>query len=343
VRFAAAGRREPVSNLPGGVNEKEEHSMHKRSMLSHVSVLVAGLAIAFGPTLALAQAPKTKPKGKDAPPPPEEVKLETKDGWSIHATYFPGKLKKEAVPFILLHGWKGQRGDLDPLASFLQAQGHAVIAPDLRGHGQSTTRPGSEKEVGDPDDLRKLEIEAMVYDIEACKKFLRLKNNEGELNIESLCVVASDFSCILAMQWAAADWSATILPSYKNGRDVQALVLLTPWQSFKGITMQKTLQHPAIRSRLSFLIVAGTDDSRGFPDAKKLNTSLENFRPDMKKADIEAQDRTLVFVDPETNLSGSKLLNPGLKLLPVIGTFVKFRLVDRAADFPWIERISPRE
>jgi pimeloyl-ACP methyl ester carboxylesterase len=317
--------------------------MQRRSMLSHVSVLLAGLALTVAPALALAQAPKTKPKAKEAPPPPEEVRLETKDGWSIHATYFPGKLKKEAVPFILLHGWKGHRGDLDPLAGFLQAQGHAVLAPDLRGHGQSKTRPGGEKEVEDPDDLRKIEIEAMGFDIEACKKFLRLKNNEGELNIESLCVVACDFSCILAMQWAAADWSAAVLPSYKNAQDVKALVLLTPWQTFKGITMQKTMQHPAIRTRLSFLIIAGTEDSRGYPDAKKLNTSLENFRPDMKKPDVEPAERTLVFFDPETNLSGSKLLNPGLKLLPVIGAFVKFRLVDRAPDFVWVERISPRE
>jgi len=317
--------------------------MNKRSLLSHLSVLLAGLAIALAPALASAQAPKTKPKGKDAPAEPEEVKLETKDGWSIHATYFPGKLKKEAVPFILLHGWKGQRGDFDPLAKFLQAQGHAVIAPDLRGHGQSTTRPGTEKEVEDPEDLRRPELEAMLYDIEACKKFLRQKNNEGELNIESLCVVGADFSCILAMQWSALDWSATILPSYKNGKDVQALVLFSPWQSFKGITMQKALQHPAIRTQLSVLIVAGLDDTRGHADAKKLNTSLEAFRPEMKKRDVEPADRSLVFMEPETNLSGTKLLNPGLKLPPVVGTFVKFRLVDKAVDFPWSERISPRD
>jgi len=310
--------------------------------------LAAALAVAVAAAPAFAQAPKaqapkTKTKAKDAPPEPEEIKLDANDGWSIHATYFPGKLKKEAVPFILLHGWGGQRGDMDPLARFLQSQGHAVIAPDLRGHGQSNVRPGSEKTIDDPDDLRRPDLEAMLRDIEACKSFLRQKNNAGELNIESLCVVASDFSCILALQWAALDWSATILPSYKNGRDVQALVLLTPWQSYKGLTIQGALKQPAIRSRVSFLIVAGTDDSRGHSDARKLNTSLEAFRPEMKRDDVEPKDRTLVFMEPETNLSGSKLLNPGLKLAPVIGTFVKYRLVDRAADLPWSERISPRD
>ncbi|MCI0362040.1 MAG: alpha/beta hydrolase [Planctomycetaceae bacterium] len=314
-----------------------------RSCLCQLTAVFVALALVLGPSLASAQAPKAKPKGKDAPAEPEEVKLDTKDGWSINATYFPGKLKKEAVPFILLHGWKGQRGDMDPLAKFLQSQGHGVIAPDLRGHGQSNTRPGSDKTIDDPDDLKRLELENTWQDIEACKKFMRLKNNAGEVNLESLCVVASDFSCILAMQWAAYDWSATILPSYKNGQDVKALVLLTPWQTHKGITMQKTLQHPAIRTKLSMLLIAGTDDSRGFSDAKKLNTSLEAFRPDMKKPDVEAQDRTLVFMQPETNLDGAKLLNPALKMMPVIGTFVKFRLVDRKEDFPWQERISPND
>ena len=322
--------------------------MRKRLLLSLLSYLAAPLALVVGTSVlatsvAFAQAPKPKPKGKDAPAKPEEVKLDAKDGWSIHATYFPGKLKKEAVPFILLHGWEGQRGDMDPLARTLQAQGHAVIAPDLRGHGQSNVRPGTEKTIDDPNDLKRQDLDNMPRDIEACKKFLRQKNNEGELNIESLCVVASDFSCILALEWAAYDWSVAIFPSYKNGRDVQALVLLTPWREFKGLTIQNALKQPAIKTRVSMLLVAGTDDSRGFPDAKKLNTALEAFRPDMKKDDVEAKDRTLVFIQPETNLSGAKLLNPGLNLMPVISSFVKFRLVDRAEEFPWSERKSPNE
>ncbi len=327
--------------------------MLMRPPLRPGSVLAALALVAFtfvlAASAAFAQAPKTKPRAKDAPPEPEEVKLTTNDGWAIHATYFAPKTmqdrtKKEAVPFILLHGWEGQRGDMDPLARFLQAQGNAVIAPDLRGHGQSNVRPGSEKTIDDPNDLKRVEIEAMARDIEACKKFLRQKNNDGELNLELLCVVGSEFSCILAMQWSAADWSYPILPSYKNGQDVKALVLLSPLQSFKGITMQKTLQYPAIKNKLSLLIVAGTDDPRSFSDAKKLNTSMEAFRPDLKKEETEAKDRSVVFLQPETNLSGAKLLNPGLKLMPVIAAFVKFRIIDRASDFPaWQERISPRE
>ena len=36
----------------------------------------------------------------------------------------------------MLHGWKGNRTEYADLASFLQTQhGHAVLVPDLRGHG----------------------------------------------------------------------------------------------------------------------------------------------------------------------------------------------------------------
>jgi dienelactone hydrolase len=319
--------------------------MLTRSFLSVPAALAFALVVSLAASPAWSQAPKTKtkPKGKDAPPEPEEVKLDANDGWQVHATYFPGKLKKEAVPFILLHGWKGQRGDMDPLARFLQSLGHAAISPDLRGHGQSNVRPVTEKTVDDPDDLRRPEIEATGRDIEACKKFLRQKNNEGELNLESLCVVGSEYSCILAMQWTAYDWSQPILPSYKNSQDVKAVVLLTPWQSHKGLTVQSAQRQLAGAKKISFLFVAGTEDSRGTADAKKLNTALEAGRPEMKRDDVKPEDRTVVFMQPETVLSGSKLLNPALKLDAVIGMFVKYRLVDRAADFPWSERKSPRE
>lgn len=287
-------------------------------------------------------APKGKTKAKDAPPEPEEVKLETKDGWTIHATYFPGTKKKEAIPFILLHGWEGQRGEYDGLAGYLQAQGHAIIAPDLRGHGQSTTRRGG-KEVESPDDLKKADLEGTVWDVEACKKFLRLENNKGECNIEALCIVAAEYSSIIGMVWSAEDWNHPPLASYKNGQDVKALVLLSPWQSYKGITLQKALQHPAIKTKLSIMIVAGTEDSRGFADAKKLNTSIEAFRPDMKKKDVPDEERTIVLVTPETSLSGTGLLNEGLRLDSMIGFFVKNRLVDRLSSFEWSERVSPLE
>ena len=77
----------------------------------------------------------------------------------------------------------------------------------------------------------------MVNDIEACKRFLLRENNEGELNIELLTVVAAgEMGAVIGLNWVAMDWSWPILPGRKQGQDVKALVLLSPGQSFKGVT-----------------------------------------------------------------------------------------------------------
>src|SRR6185369_3712246 len=84
-------------------------------------------------------APTARPKGPKVVE-PEDISLDTKDNVTVKATFYAGTLKKEAVPFILIHGLDGQRGDMHSLAVYLQSLGHAAIAPDLRGHGQSKSQ-----------------------------------------------------------------------------------------------------------------------------------------------------------------------------------------------------------
>lgn len=310
--------------------------MSRSLFATTVCGVILALAVAALPSSARAQAAKAK----DKPIPPEDVKVETKDGWTIHATYYPGKLKKKAVPFIMLHAWEGQRGDYDGLALYLQGLGHAVLCPDLRGHGQSNIRP-NEKEVESPDDLSNNEVKAMVADVEACKRFLRDKNNEGECNIEMLTVVGAEFSCITAMQWAALDWSVRNLPSYKQGEDVKVLILLSPMSAFKGNSINEALNHPAVKNRLAIAQFVGRQDSKGYAEAKKLNTRLENFRPEMKKDDVKNEDRTLFLFELGTNLSGTKLLNEALNVKFGVANVIKFRLLNNEDELAWSERKSP--
>jgi hypothetical protein len=310
--------------------------MTRRLFVITLGVALAGFGIS-APSTVLAQAAKAK----DKPIPPEDVKFDTKDGWTIHATYYPGKQKKKAVPFIMLHGWEGQRGDYDGLALYLQSLGHAVLCPDLRGHGQSNVRPDG-KEVEEPTDLTNNEVKAMAADLESCKRFLREKNNEGECNIEMLALVAADVTCITAVQWSALDWSVRSLPSYKQGEDVKVVILLSPTSSFKGNTLNEALTHPAVRNRLVLALFAGRQDSKGFAEARKLNTRLENFRPEMKRDDVKNEERTLFFFELDTNLSGTKLLNEALKAKFAIANIVKFQLLDKEEEYAWSERKDPR-
>ena len=84
----------------------------------------------------------------------EHIILDTPDGVRLKCTYFaPPKLKDPeasvsatpAMPFILLHGWDGDRRQLLKYGLYLQKAGHAVIVPDLRGHGQSLSVEGLKK------------------------------------------------------------------------------------------------------------------------------------------------------------------------------------------------------
>src|SRR5258706_10886462 len=154
--------------------------------LGAIGIVVAAVMVpsinAFGQAKPKAKQPG-KTEEKEELPEPENVSLETKDGVAIKATYYASLFKKKAVPIIMLHGWEGNRGDYHVMAGVLQAQGYAVICPDLRGHGQSLKN----KATGGEFDLEKLkgpEIEKIVLDVEACKQFLIQKNNAGELNVE---------------------------------------------------------------------------------------------------------------------------------------------------------------
>ena len=338
-----------------------------------LSVLV--LVFAASDWLA-AQAPPTKappppgakgappPAAKGAPPPtakgappaaakappgkgpkipePEDVSLETKDGVTLKATYYGGFNKKESVPVILIHGWEGTRGEYHTLALGLQAKGNAVIAPDLRGHGQSLVQKhadGTTKEL-DPEKFRQAELDAMVLDIEACKKFLMEKNNQGELNINALCVVGADFGCILALRWSALDLTAPPLLAFKQGQDVKAIVLLTPMQTFKGLNYREALSVPALRSELSMMIAAGKQDSKGSAEAKRLYNSLHNLHAKVNEDDPEEvkKKKDLFLVQPETSLTGTKLLGSGLPVALNVRNFIEFRLVNKMAEFPWTDR-----
>ncbi len=136
---------------------------------------------------------------KDKPLPPEDVALRTKDGVTIQATFYPSKLGKDAVPVILLHEENGVRGDFSSLALRLQRAGHAVIAPELRGHGESSKRRGERAMAPRPADMA-----AMVsQDVEAVKNFLIERNNASELNIEKLCVIGAEMGSVVATNFAA--------------------------------------------------------------------------------------------------------------------------------------------
>jgi pimeloyl-ACP methyl ester carboxylesterase len=293
------------------------------------------------------ERPKTEDTKEEAPPEPERMFLDTKDGWKIHCLYYGPKPKvkkgKEVVPVIAIHGWGGQGGEYDFLARQLQLQGHAVMVPDLRGHGRSTTRrfyTGDMKTIKYTN-LTPKDAEAMVGDLEAVKKFLVQKNNEGEVNIELLALVAAESGCIVALNWAILDWSWPVPLGGKQGQDVKAVVLLTPALTYKGqIFNQKLIVNPPISNLLSIMIAVGEKDKKGLPEATRLHSRLEKLRPLSKDPEEAKRKKDLFIAKPDTNLAGTQLLVPQLPVHTWIAGFLHIRLVLQRDNFPWAERRS---
>ncbi|MCX8254844.1 Alpha/beta hydrolase [Beijerinckiaceae bacterium RH AL1] len=93
---------------------------------------LAALAWLAG-TIAVAAPSLTRRRGR---PNPADVRIESLDGLSLAATYLPGA-GAEAPGVLIVHGVAASRRDARANADWLAAQGYAVLAIDLRGHGGS--------------------------------------------------------------------------------------------------------------------------------------------------------------------------------------------------------------
>jgi len=220
--------------------------------------------------------------------------------------------------------------------------------PDLRGHGKSTKQKNPDTgrtETLDAAKFKPVEFFLMVTeDIEAVRRFLKEKNNAKELNIEKLCLIGNEMGASLALNYAVRDWSWPVLATGKQGQDVKALVLITPEWNSKGLKISEAVAHPAIRSELSVLIIAG-NKGKSKEESQKLFKSFEKHHyepPKDEDPEVVREKKDLFLVLAETSLKGAKLLNEkSLKVPATIEQFIALRLVNK--QFPWSERTSPTD
>jgi len=315
----------------------------------HLRVTLAGFVALC---LALIAAPAARGQAaadkKEPPPPPVEKELETRDGVVLKCTYYEGTKGKKTVPVIIVHGWEENRKYYLPLAAELQKSGHAVIVPDLRGHGESTARrvAGGQRIVAiDRKRMSLMDLQAMVLaDLERVKQFLLSENNDGKLNIELLCVVGSEFGATLAANWAAYDWSKRSLPTFKVGQDVKALVFISPIGVFKGLRWDTGLRHPVVR-RLSVMMIYGKRKSETVREIARMRSTLKSGRPPLPKDKAElAEKQDLFDIGLDTEIQGVKLLAAkSLRVDAMINEFIRLRLVNKSGldALQWTDRTSP--
>lgn len=277
---------------------------------------------------------------------PETVVLVTKDNVELRAEWFPGKPGKTTVPVILIHDWAGNRKDLYSMADYLHREkGFSVIVPDLRGHGQSISRKNSDKEIK-AQDFRKNDFIGILEDIEACKRFLVSKNNQGELNIDLLVIGVVGKMSPFAVDYTLRDWQWTPLAGVKQGQDVKAVVMISPEKRFKSASMTPALRIPLISGKnvepIPMFLTWGKSHSLTSREGQSIYSTLAGSRREdaaNTPADEKWKQLTLIKREYNSKSSGRDLVKEKSKLISGdIGLFIEKKVADRKDEFRWQDR-----
>ena len=352
--------------------------------LATLAVLLTGLLLATPTASAQDAAESDAPAAGEAPkestsktPPkpldPEAIELITKDNVRLQSTYYPSRKGKEAIPVLILHDSKTDRNAYHNLALALQADGHAVLVPDLRGYGESIKirkTGGAPDEEFDGKKMGTVAYERMItIDMEKLKGFLREQNDDGKLNLNQLVVIGvGDLGSAVAANWTMGDWVFPQQINVKQSKDVHALVLISPEPSFKNLQIPKVLTplakiagpNQSSSERLSFFVIVGggKPGAAGKPKewrtAKLYADTIGRFHPQPATKEKIKADQTLFFGEMPTSLQAADLLSPAMLNTPVqidgfqpvplqamILTFIDWRIREKAGDFPWSSRRIP--
>ena len=221
---------------------------------------------------------------------------------------------------------------IEPLAVALRDAGCIVAVPDLRGHGASKNRaqPGGRDDTLDIRQMRKPDLEliaagaggrlreqsAVRGDLETVHAFLASRSGSPP---DTLVVVGCGAGATLATLWTATDWAWPPLASGPQGQHVQALVLVSPSWTAKGVSLQPALGTDAIKQEIPVMVLAGTHDR----DAIRLFEQLKRQRPKAwfdqragaeftKAKDVEKPgEATLFLMQLDTPLTADKLAADG--------------------------------
>ena len=258
--------------------------------------------------------------------------LETSDGVTLATwLYEPPEDAKTLATVILVHDFEGSHETVEPLAVALRDAGCTVAVPDLRGHGASKnrTQPGGRDDTLDIRQMRKPDLEliaagaggrlreqsAVRGDLETVHALLLERGDIDASGDSPLAVVGYGAGATLAALWTAADWAWPPLASGPQGQHVQALVLVSPSWTAKGVSLQPALGTDAVKQEIPVMVLAGTHDR----DAIRLFDQLKRQRPKAwfdqragaeftKAKDVEKPgEATLFLMQLDTPLTADKL------------------------------------
>lgn len=181
------------------------------------------------------------------------VRLITTDDVGILASYYPAS-RGPAPVVVLLHNLGRTRAQWDDFAPRLQREGIAVLAPDLRGHGESTARiTAAGRQPLDVRAFKPSDFQDMLFDLEAAVDWL---SEQPDIDGDKIAVVGSSLSANVALRYATIN------------EDLAALVLLSPGIVYRGVRADDAMK--TLR-KMSLLIVTSRYDAFAFESSKQLD------------------------------------------------------------------------
>jgi dienelactone hydrolase len=192
-----------------------------------------------------------------AAPGSTEMALTSADGFALKGTLTLPATKGKAPVVILAHSFHTDRNGWAPLVERLAARGIGTLALDLRGHGTSTQRNGTEVAVSGDFTLsaKAVGFDQMPADLAQAAAWLRKQHGVDGRRIGLAGASVGAFSAILAA------------PAVKP---VAVLSLSAAGAEAFGDGAKEKLKSAVLRGRASTLVLASTADKEAFENAKAL-------------------------------------------------------------------------
>ena len=215
------------------------------------------------------------------------IRLTTMDDVGIIGTFYP--VQGDSVPVVLLlPGYGKTRDEWAGFASYLQRNGIAALAIDLRGQGESTRQMTAEGvRAIQYQQFTTQDFRNMQLDVEAAVSWLQ---DQPGIRKDGIAIAGASMGANVALRYAAVD------------EDIAAILLLSPGINYRGLRTDDVITNVGKRP---LRIVVSRYDPFAFESSKR----LIEIRKDAGQV---ADDKELI--NCTGNLHGTEMLT-GVKKL----------------------------